>query len=50
MRKHRTSKAARGRPNKCIVVVVNGVARRVCFDGKGRVRKNRKLDARKRSD
>lgn len=50
MRKHRTSKAARGRPNKCVVIVVNGVSRQVCFDRKGRVRKNRKLDARKRKD
>jgi len=48
MRKRRTSKAARGRPNKCITVTVNGVQRRVCFDSKGRVRKNEKLGSRKR--
>lgn len=48
MRKRRTSQKARGRPNKCITVTVNGEKRKICFDSKGRVRRNVKLSARKR--
>lgn len=48
MRKRRTAKAARGRPNKCVKVKIGGVWREVCFDSKGRVRRNVKVGTRKR--
>jgi hypothetical protein len=42
MRKRRTRSKDRGRPRSCVVVVVNGVRRKVCFDKKGRIRTNKR--------